>query len=897
MYARASSISLLGLAVVGWLALPANPARAESRRIIDEVSTGGSHPAPPPRIPPLASLVLGQLPLPPLTVIADASGSRDTTGDVIASYNFDFGDSTPVVTVLAPVASTQHTYAAAGTYTVTVTVIDSEGDASGPVASPITVLAPDFPPVASLIVAQLASPAFTVNADASGSTDTDATPIASYAFDFGDGTPPVVTAAPVATAQHTYAAAAHYTVTVLVTDTGNLVSSRVSAGIDVAAPDLPPVASLTLSQPATPLLTVNADASGSTDTDVTPIASYRFDFGDGSAAVTTTAPVATAQHTYASPGNHTVTVTATDTGNQTSTPVSATIYVNPASIVLERGVATSSDDAEETSDGSVHLSGTDLDFGAPSQVVGMRWLGINIPPGSVITRAYIQFKAQMSQNDNAVLTIHAQAADSSGTLAIANYNLSSRPLTSDTVSWTPPAWNSGNAGAAQRTPDLSAIVQEVVNRPGWLNGFSLAMFISGSGDRTAWSDDGGYSNGPLIHIEYLPPEAPPVAVLNVVQVQPTPLTISADASGSSDNDATPIAGYHFDFGDGTTVDTTPPNTIVQHAYAAEGTYTVTLTVTDTGNSASTPVTAPVSVTSAGGAQIAVYVGYYDTHHAVHTQPKPDPWRGSANTTFVGQQDNQQNDPPGGGWDTSCLRIDNLTNNTLSNVAVSVTVGTHHYSLWGTNSIQPGWHLVLAQTQFENFDGSDLNTEGCYSCDPTLCVTLISPAIPDIHVTIGGVAADYVDPRQILNTHGVDNSGCPYVGGQLPQTRYDESENWVRIYANSGQGLRAVPTGPGDAAATPTPVAAAAPRVVSLSAPAPNPVRGEFNLRFAIAHHGPVRLAIYDLAGRLVRTAVDGVMDPGEYNFRTDLGHGHPGVYFVRLWTPEVSRFEKLLLVN
>src|SRR5262245_45202780 len=45
----------------------------------------------------------------------------------------------------------------------------------------------DLPPVAALTVSQLASPALTVSASGAGSTDTDATPIASYQFTFGDG--------------------------------------------------------------------------------------------------------------------------------------------------------------------------------------------------------------------------------------------------------------------------------------------------------------------------------------------------------------------------------------------------------------------------------------------------------------------------------------------------------------------------------------------------------------------------------------------------------------------------------------------------------------------------------------------------------------------------------------
>jgi parallel beta-helix repeat protein len=73
-----------------------------------------------------------------------------------------------------------------------------------------------------------------VTADASGSVDNDATPIASYAFDFGDGT--VVGPQGAATAVHTYVASAGYAVTVTVTDTGGLSSSATKV-VTVSGPN------------------------------------------------------------------------------------------------------------------------------------------------------------------------------------------------------------------------------------------------------------------------------------------------------------------------------------------------------------------------------------------------------------------------------------------------------------------------------------------------------------------------------------------------------------------------------------------------------------------------------------------------------------------------------------
>src|SRR5206468_1181024 len=48
-------------------------------------------------------------------------------------------------------------------------------------------------------------------------------------------------------------------------------------------------------------------------------------------------------------------------------------------------------------------------------------------------------------------------------------------------------------------------------------------------------------------------------------------------------------------------------------------------------------TLTITVTNAAstGAQVAVYVGYYDTHHPGYPKPKPNPWRGSPNVGVAG----------------------------------------------------------------------------------------------------------------------------------------------------------------------------------------------------------------------------------------------------------------------
>jgi len=367
-----------------------------------------------------------------------------------------------------------------------------------------------------------------------------------------------------------------------------------------------------------------------------------------------------------------------------------------------------------------------------------------------------------------------------------------------------------------------------------------------------------------------------VARLTVSQLASPALTVSADGSTSTDTDATPIASYHFDFGDNSAiVNTTAPTATAQHTYAAAGTYTVRLTCTDTGNLTSSQVSQSITVNPpVTGGSVAVFTGYYDTHHPHNLKPKPGIWRGSANTVFVGTPDKAG----GNDWDCAGVRVDNLTTATLSGVVVSVDVGTKHFALWGTNSIPAGQHLVLAQTAFENFDGSDLNSAGCYSCNPNDCLTKIKSTIPVVHVTVNGTTANYNDVTQQINTGGVDRAGCPYTG-----TRNDESEDWVQIAPGAPLMAAAGVTDAEDAGVPHAPPSLAR-QALWLGDPYPNPSHGEVAVHFALPETGPAKLEVFDVTGRLIRVALDQVLEAGEYEENARLWGASPGVYFYRLTT-------------
>lgn len=97
-----------------------------------------------------------------------------------------------------------------------------------------------------------------------------------------------------------------------------------------------------------------------------------------------------------------------------------------------------------------------------------------------------------------------------------------------------------------------------------------------------------------------------------------------------------------------------------------------------------------------------------------------------------------------------------------------------------------------------------------------------------------------------------------------------------------------------------PPTAAAGEVASASArpaPAPRGVRlasrtlaGQATLRYAVDRPGPVRLEIFDVAGRRVATLVDGPRGSGEHEVawdgRTDSGSARRGIYYARIETPQ-----------
>ena len=221
------------------------------------------------------------------------------------SVLWNFGDGTPTV---PNAGKPSHTFAAAGTYSVSFTITD----ATGLVATStqlVTVTSANQAPVASFTFS-----CTNLACSFNGTGSTDDVGIVSYAWTFGDGG----TATGV-TPSRTYGAAGTYSVTLTVTDGGGLTGTQTkSVTVTSGPPNLPPVANFTFSCTGK---TCSFNGSGSTD-DV-GIVSYAWTFGDA-----TSGSGVTTSRTYAAGGPKTVTLTVTDGGGLTNS-LTQSVPVNP----------------------------------------------------------------------------------------------------------------------------------------------------------------------------------------------------------------------------------------------------------------------------------------------------------------------------------------------------------------------------------------------------------------------------------------------------------------------------------------------------------------------------------------------------------------------------------------
>ena len=210
----------------------------------------------------------------------------------------------------------------------------------------------------------------------------------------------------------------------------------------------------------------------------------------------------------AAAGTYQLTAKATDNlgAFTVSSPVSIIInsVAPPQNFTAESVISQGSDDAEQYKKGTVILDDVVLNMVYESkttgnQIIGLRFDNLDIPNGAYITGAYIEFTAAASSSGTCSLSIYGESSDDASTFTTKSKNISSRKKTVASATWAPEQWTVGNTS---QSSDISAIVSEIVNRPGWRSGHAMVFIITGTGTRTAHAYDGNPSSAPKIYIEY-----------------------------------------------------------------------------------------------------------------------------------------------------------------------------------------------------------------------------------------------------------------------------------------------------------------------------------------------------------------------------------------------------------
>ena len=181
-------------------------------------------------------------------------------------------------------------------------------------------------------------------------------------------------------------------------------------------------------------------------------------------------------------------------------------------------ISSGNDDVEEEVNGTMYMNSTDIELvndglTKGDQTVGLRFNELNIPKGAIIENAYIQFTNDEAYTETTSLSIKGEASDNAPAFTMSGNNVSSRAQTSSNVTWNPPPWPTiGTAGEAEKTPDLTAIIQEIIDRTGWTPLNSMAFIITGTGKRTAFAYEGSAANAPKLFIEYKIPKDSTVSI-------------------------------------------------------------------------------------------------------------------------------------------------------------------------------------------------------------------------------------------------------------------------------------------------------------------------------------------------------------------------------------------------
>lgn len=167
--------------------------------------------------------------------------------------------------------------------------------------------------------------------------------------------------------------------------------------------------------------------------------------------------------------------------------------------------------------------------------VSLRFTNVTIGAGSTITSAKITFRATNTKsNTNLVLIIHGVDEDNTGEFTTSPIDdARTRNHTTANVAWSGAiSWTSGSN---YDTPDLTSIIQEIIDRGGWASGNTIAISIQDNGSGTnQYVNNRAYefdtANAALLTITYTG-SSPSASISPSSSISPSP-SVSVSLSNS-----------------------------------------------------------------------------------------------------------------------------------------------------------------------------------------------------------------------------------------------------------------------------------------------------------------------------------------------------------------------------
>jgi hypothetical protein len=179
----------------------------------------------------------------------------------------------------------------------------------------------------------------------------------------------------------------------------------------------------------------------------------------------------------------------------------------------------------ESSAGVVDITNNPLgNVDATNEWFAFRFQNVTIAPGSTINTAVMSIVVPLSTEDEPLHTFYGEDHDNAPVLTNAASSISTRTQTTATV-----LWDNTNLGAPGTfsPPGMAAIVQEIIDRPGWASGNAIVIFCNGSATATR---DLSVNNGDATFaIDYTPPVETYRAAPRISQPQQAPRRAASSA--------------------------------------------------------------------------------------------------------------------------------------------------------------------------------------------------------------------------------------------------------------------------------------------------------------------------------------------------------------------------------